>query len=82
MKDLNEAAERATDEDAFLDFLKVLRADWLANGRAWENLTFETFFEAAISWAEDSRNAPMCGPPSQNPWRRCAEILRAGAFYE
>jgi hypothetical protein len=82
MPDLNKATSLVTDEDTFLEFLQALRDDWSANARSWENVTFDTFLEAAVRWAEDSRHAPMLGPPSENPWRRCADILRAATLYE
>ncbi len=82
MTELNEAIRQVCDEDTFLSFLRALRADWLANSTRWENPSFDAFFESAVSWAEDSRTAPQLGAPSSNPWRRCAEILRAGTRYE
>jgi hypothetical protein len=56
----------------------------------WENGTIGAFLERAVAWAEDSKAAwaedskpaPRTPPPATNPWRRCADILRAGAFYE
>jgi hypothetical protein len=62
-----------------------------ANG--WENWTIEDFLDAAASWAEASMNGfaqtydlsqnswePYSLP--QNPWKRCADIMFAGKYYE
>lgn len=70
------------DEESFLAFLAALRDDWKRDGVSWENQSFDAFFDAGVSWAEDSRDAPMLQPISSNPWRRCAEILWAGTRYE
>jgi len=59
-----------------------------ANG--WENSTIEDFLEAAVAWAEDSEFGQMQWTPEgmakglqeDNPWRRFANFLYAGKFYE
>jgi hypothetical protein len=82
MPTLEDVTAEVRDEETFLLFLKALRKDWEDLGGTWENPTLDRFLEAAVAWAEDSQDAPMLGTPSENPWRRCAEILRAGARYE
>lgn len=50
----------------------------------WENTTIDRFLFAAVAWARASENGlPLAGyeTPS-NPWRRCADVLYAGKFYE
>lgn len=91
---VEQALDSVTDEASFLRFVSVLAGDFAADrsesGRAvnspfgpgprgWENGCVDTFLEAAVSWAEDSGSRQ---PAAQNPWRRCAEILRAGKSYE
>ena len=91
--DLGTVLERVVDEESFLAFVRALEEDWYRDEQraadkrwggdgGWENGTIGAFLESAVAWAEASKNAPMMQPPSANPWRRCAEILRAGAFYE
>jgi hypothetical protein len=92
---LEQALETVSDEATFLRFVKALAADFEAEtheeatrgrtnrlgrgARGWENSAVDTFLEAAIAWAEDSRGTQ---PVSSNPWRRCADILYAGKGYE
>jgi hypothetical protein len=89
--DLKPVLERVVDEESFLAFVGALEADWhrdeqtskpYGGGGGWENGTIGAFLEAAIAWAEDTKKAPQAVPTSSNPWRRCADILWAGAFYE
>ena len=90
--DLDEIAASVVDEASFLRFLKALEDDW--NGErakeklqpsspygpgaeGWENITIGAFLEAAVAWA----NARPAGADG-NVWRRIADILLAGKFYE
>jgi hypothetical protein len=84
------------DEDSFAEFVDALandRADEVrkekekpsspygAGANGWENGTIETFLESAARWSEDWKKSPQYIAPT-NPWKRCAEILMAGKFYE
>lgn len=95
-KEPDEAVESVKDEKSFVEFLFVLaanRADEVAKERekpsapygpghnGWENGSIEGFLEAAASWAIASARKPQLNEPP-NPWRRVAEILLAGKFYE
>lgn len=91
--DLKNLLDRVVDEDSFLVFARALQADWRRTQHpglrvnpdgpgSWETSTIGDFLESAVAWAEDSKAAPMVPPPSSNPWRRCADMLWAGAFYE
>ena len=68
MKELHELAEEVVDQDTFLIFVRALCNDrklsvkkekkspsspYEAEVGGWENTTIETFFEAAVAWAED-----------------------------
>ncbi len=94
--DLKAKLESVCDEDSFVAFVAVLAADRAdetkiekekpaspygpgANG--WENVSIEDFLESAAAWADDWKQSPQYRPPS-NPWKRCAEILYAGKYYE
>lgn len=89
---VDQALDSVTDEASFLRFVSTLAADFSFDRsereskppfgpgpRGWENGSIDAFLEAAVSWAEDSDSGQTA---TQNPWRRCAEILRAGKSYE
>jgi hypothetical protein len=86
--DVAEALEKVTDEQSFVAFLEVLETDWHRDESeperpgGWEQGDIGGLLDAAAAWAAASRNAPGLPPPSPNPWRRCADIIAAGAFYE
>lgn len=94
---LEAARDAVTDERSFLEFLTVLATDWqterdleavapsssYASGAlGWENGSIGMFLDAAYEWGTASADGlPFYTPPS-NPWRRAADILMAGKFYE
>jgi hypothetical protein len=86
--------EQVVDEASFLRFLAALRDDWAderarerahpsppygsgANG--WENGTIGDFLDAAVHWAQADK---AHWAEQENSWRRAADILLAGKFYE
>ncbi len=94
MHDLDDLAGAARDEETFLQFVKALLQDRLAEvrsgsvdltGRAthgWENHTIEEFLEAAVAWAEDSQFGRKGGLADASPWRKAAVFLLCGKIYE
>jgi hypothetical protein len=95
--DLISAAEKVTDELAFLRLLRCMATDWederqkelaaarppySAGANGWENGTIGAFLEAAAAWAEASSRTANVGSDVSDAWRRAAEIMVAGAFYE
>jgi len=97
MSDLQDQANRVTDERSFIQFLSSLAEDreveiaqesecpsspYGAGANGWENVTTGGFLDAAAAWAESSINGlPLYDPPA-NPWTRCAHILLMGKLYE
>ncbi len=96
-QDPDEAVKEVVDEESFIEFLSVLaadRADEVEKERekpsspygprrnGWENGSIEAFLDAACRWGAQSVNGMPLLPKSTNPWRRCADILLAGKFYE
>ncbi len=85
--------DNVRDEAGFLMFVRALAADFAEDRRlleldpdryryaagplGWENGTIDDFLYAAEAGSE-------AGHPTNaaNPWRRCAEILLAGKYYE
>ena len=91
--DLHKQASAVYDEASLLRFLTLFASDFrksviesvdrsaLDPGPApggWENSTVDALLEAAVAWASDSAHTDI----PVNPWRRCAEILLAGKYYE
>lgn len=88
--DLDALLETVRDEKTFVDFLQALAADfdmdrtileatpeayaYSAGPLGWEHGTISDYLFAAAAWADPA--------PTDNPWRRCAEILLAGKVYE
>ena len=96
-KDLSTLADEVEDEKSFLEFVRLIGEDWIdekdkerkvpnqpyspgANG--WENGDIGSFFEAAHAWGETSINGHYGYKKTNNPWKRVAQILRAGMYYE
>lgn len=96
MSVLNDLAAAVDDETSFVAFMNALMADWEderrkerkhpssphgpgANG--WENGSIGAFLEAASAWAQSTAGRDDSGI-NKNPWRRAAQILHAGKFYE
>lgn len=88
--------ENVTDCDSFLEFVRALladREDEIAKERlnpsspygpganGWENVTVESYLEAALAWAESSRGQEM-GLPEEPSWKAFATFLYCGKIYE
>jgi len=95
--DLFALADRVHDEESFLLFVAALAADWeaereiekikpsspyAAGAKGWENGTVGGVLAAAVRWGEDSINGLSFYEKPANSWRRAAQILHAGKFYE
>ncbi|CAM5640700.1 hypothetical protein MAUB1S_11026 [Mycolicibacterium aubagnense] len=89
--------ERVTDLPSFVAFLAALRddrTDAAAKDRLnppsphgpgahdWENVSIESFLEAAVGWAEDWKDREDGPLADSNPWRVAARIIYAGKYYE
>jgi hypothetical protein len=90
---LQDALDRVVDERSFIDFLQALAGDWAAAlgsdatsptlphsspALEWQNGSIGSFFDAAATWADASKNGLRFYNVPTNPWRRAADILRAG----
>ena len=95
--ELHQLAESVSDEKSFLAFVAALQRDRelaVAAERAspaaefgpdrggWENVTIESFLEAARAWAEDSEFGARQGLKDASPWKRFAVFLYCGKIYE
>lgn len=85
--------ERVDDQASFLAFVKALAEDRRAKAATeaahpyggqpdgWENVTIDSYLDAAVAWAEDSRGLPT-GLASEPSWRGFATFLYCGKIYE
>ena len=75
--------------------LRALAGEWTATHESrvfstlptdpasnWENGSIGAFSDAAVRWADASRDGLRFYDVPTNPWRRMAEIMRAGKEYE
>lgn len=94
---LQHALERVVDERSLIHFLRVLGHDWHKERQlgadaplsphaiaalGWENRSIAKYLDAMVDWAEASEEGLHCYERPENPWRRIADILFAGKFYE
>jgi len=95
--DLQSKLDAVDDEETFIAFVAALgadREDEVAKEKAspsspygpgangWENGTIEGFLDAAAAWATASKNGLEFYRKSDNPWKRCADIIYMGKIYE
>jgi hypothetical protein len=95
--ELHELAESVSDEKSFLAFVDALRKDrelaavaenaspsgTLDPGQhGWENITIESFLEAAQAWAEATEFGATQGWKETSPWKKFALFLYCGKVYE
>jgi hypothetical protein len=50
--------------------------------RGWENVTIESFLEAACAWAEDTNFGAAQALSDASPWKKFAVFLYCGKIYE
>lgn len=85
------------DRESFLAFVWALATDRRASVAAekespsspygpeaggWENITIEDFLEAAIRWAEATREVGPWDFPAEPSWQAFATFLYCGKIYE
>jgi len=95
--DLHSLAEEVETEEDFLSFIQALSEDkhdeenlekknpsspWGPDANGWENGSIVAFLDAASAWGQSSINGLEFYEKPINPWKRAAQILHAGKFYE
>jgi hypothetical protein len=77
---------QVTDRKSFIEFLDLLRQDFLNNPDSWENNRLDTFLEALSAYANDIQGYyNNMGIPinADNPsWQVFADILKGATIYE
>lgn len=94
-RDLRTLLDCVIDERSFIEYLRALAGEWSARHESgvfstlptdpasnWENASIGAFLDAAVRWADASRDGLRFYDVPTNPWRRMAEIMRAGKEYE
>jgi len=90
MNDLNQLADQAESQEAFVRFLDALRVDLRQElsrpaqelafgGGAWAHPDLEGFLESLGAWLTDSERFDALGAEY---WRAFAEMLLAARVYE
>ena len=97
MADLDELLQQVVDQATFFVFVDALASDFAAESRihavtpsnpygpgalGWENGGIDAFLDAAHAWGTETTGHPVHDAASFSPWRRFAEILYAGKYYE
>ena len=95
--DLQSKLDAVCDEETFIAFVAALAADrgdevakekvspsspYGPGANGWENGTIEGFLDGAAAWAAASKNGLEFYRKSDNPWKRCADIIYMGKIYE
>jgi hypothetical protein len=95
--ELHDLLESVSDEQSFLTFVNALRKDRETDVAAekavpsspygptqggWENVTIESFLDAASSWAESTSFGESQNLRGASPWRKFATFLYLGKIYE
>ena len=85
------------DRDSFLEFVRALALDRRASVAAehalasssygsvaggWENVSIESYLEAALAWAEAPATGASRGLPHEPTWHAFAVFLYCGKIYE
>jgi methionyl-tRNA synthetase len=77
---------QVTDRQTFVEFVKLLKQDFLKNQESWENKKLEDFLEALSSYAEDiqgyyDNSKPFVNADEPN-WQTFADIFKGASLYE
>ncbi len=77
---------KVIDRQSFIEFIVLLREDYLKNPESWENRNLEDFLEAIIRYTEDIQgyldNTKQNVNADQPTWRIFADILKGSTIYE
>jgi len=95
--ELHQLLELVKDEESFLVFVDALRKDRELDAEAekkspsspygptahgWNNVTVQSYLEAAHAWAEDTHFGATQNLGETSMWRKFATFLYCGKIYE
>lgn len=77
---------KVTDRQAFINFLDLLRQDFLNNPESWESKTIPDFLEALSAYTEDIQgyydNMKLNINADRPEWSTFADIFKGAKIYE
>ncbi len=77
---------KVTNRQTFIEFLKLLRKDFLDNSESWENKSLPDFLDALSAYAEDIQgyyNNTNQNINADTPdWSTFADIFKGAKTYE
>jgi hypothetical protein len=77
---------KVTDRQNFINFLDLLRKDFLENPESWENKTLPDFLEALSAYTEDIQgyyeNMKLNVNADKPSWQTFADIFKGAKIYE
>ena len=75
-----------TNRQTFIEFLDLLRQDFLDNPESWENNKMESFLEALSAYASDIQgyydNTNQNIDANKPSWQTFADIIKGAKIYE
>ena len=77
---------KVTNRQTFIEFLKLLRKDFLDNSESWENISLPDFLDATSAYTEDLHgyynNTNQNINADKPNWSTLADIFRGATIYE
>ena len=77
---------QVTDRKSFIQFLDLLRQDFLKNPNGWENNKLDTFLDALSSYTNDVQgyyeNMGQQVDLEKPSWQTFADIFKGATMYE
>jgi hypothetical protein len=77
---------KVSDRQSFVQFIDLLREDFLNNSENWENKSVEDFLEALSSYANDIQgyydNTNQNVNVDEPNWQTFADIFKGARIYE
>lgn len=77
---------KVTDRQSFIEFIDLLRKDFVDNPESWENKKVDDFLEALSSYANDIQgyydNTKQNVNADEPHWQTFADIFKGATLYE
>jgi hypothetical protein len=77
---------KVTDRQSFVEFIDLLRKDFVDNPEGWENKKLDDFLGALSSYANDIQgyydNTKQNVNADEPNWRTFADIFKGATLYE
>ncbi|MEW4283171.1 DUF7660 family protein [Priestia koreensis] len=73
----DEIEAKVHSKEDLLQFIKLLKVNYLENEQEWENTSIDTFLDGMEAWTNDTDLLT-----EEDTWSTFAKILYAGSRYE